>query len=236
MNFIFDVDDTLYDLTQPFRQAMDTLWGDRFDVDAEQLFMLSRQYGDRLFPQIMSGEISLDDAGSERIRLAMKALGKTISVDEAKQFQQCYRQKQYVISLSKPMQDLLDELKANGQTIGILTNGLTTHQQRKIDSLQLTRWVKSEHIFISEAIHASKPERRAFEHVEQTMELTKAETYYIGDSIEHDVRGALAVGWHMIFFNRRRHAIEGLPQQPDAIVTDEVQLADTVKTILTKKA
>ena len=76
MNFIFDVDDTLYDLTQPFRKTVERLWGNQFAVDVEQLFTLTRKHGDALFPKIMSGEITLDDAGALRVCLAMEELGR----------------------------------------------------------------------------------------------------------------------------------------------------------------
>lgn len=235
MNFIFDVDDTLYDLTQPFRQAVTILWGKQIAIDVDRLFALSRQYSDQIFPKIMSEEISLDEAGIYRIRAAMKDMGHPIDRAEAKRFQQCYRQNQYEISLSEVMGSLLDDLKAKNQTLGILTNGLASHQQRKIDSLRMERWVKREHIFISETIQASKPERQAFDHVERAMKLNKAETYYIGDSPEHDVKGAINAGWHMIFFNRRHRDIHTLNEQPDDIVTSETELAAVIKRMLVQE-
>lgn len=232
MNFIFDVDDTLYDLTQPFKNAVDTLWGKQFSLDVERLFTLTRKHGDALFPKIMSGEITLDDAGALRVCLAMEELGNTIDRQEAQRFQQCYRQSEYRIALSTEMCELLDFLKAQNQTMGILTNGLTPHQQKKMDSLNVTRWIEKDHIFISEAIQASKPERKAFDYVEKAMGLNKCETYYIGDSPQHDVKGAMQAGWHMIFFNRRHRDISTFEKQPDYIVTTETELSQLVKQIV----
>lgn len=232
MNFIFDVDDTLYDLTQPFRKTVERLWGNQFAVDVEQLFTLTRKHGDALFPKIMSGEITLDDAGALRVCLAMEELGYSIDRKEAQRFQQCYRQNEYVISLSTKMRNLLDDLKKLNQTLGVLTNGLTPHQKKKIDSLGLEQWVKKEYIFISEAIHASKPERKAFDHVETIMGLNKSETFYIGDSPEHDVKGAIGAGWHMVFFNRRHRDISTLKEKPDFMVTTEAELAQLIRRIV----
>ena len=216
MNFIFDVDDTLYDLTQPFRKTVERLWGNQFAVDVEQLFTLTRKHGDALFPKIMSGEITLDDAGALRVCLAMEELGYSIDPKEAQRFQQCYRQNEYVISLSTKMRNLLDDL----------------NQKKKIDSLGLEQWVKKEYIFISEAIHASKPERKAFDHVETIMGLNKSETFYIGDSPEHDVKGAIGAGWHMVFFNRRHRDISTLKEKPDFMVTTEAELAQLIRRIV----
>ncbi len=231
MNFIFDVDDTLYDLTQPLKNAIKTLWGNQFSLDVEQLFTLTRKHGDALFPKIMRGEISLDDAGALRVCMAMEEMGYTIDQKEADRFQQCYRQSEYKISLSAEMRNLLDFLKDQHQTVGILTNGLTAHQQKKIDSLKLIQWVEKENIFISEAIHASKPDLKAFDHVEKAMDLNKSETYYIGDSPQHDVKGAIQAGWHMIFLNRRHRDVTTLPKRPDFIVTSESELSKLIKKI-----
>jgi putative hydrolase of the HAD superfamily len=58
MKFVFDIDDTLYDLMEPFRKAfLDTF--KNFDVDIQTVFIKSREHSDLVFEQSMKGEISI---------------------------------------------------------------------------------------------------------------------------------------------------------------------------------
>ena len=38
MNIIFDVDETLYDMVQPFERAFKELWQDKYDIDMYALY------------------------------------------------------------------------------------------------------------------------------------------------------------------------------------------------------
>ena len=40
MYIIFDVDETLYDMTQPFERAFKEIWQDKYDIDMYALHML----------------------------------------------------------------------------------------------------------------------------------------------------------------------------------------------------
>ena len=46
---IFDLDDTLYDLMEPFQKAHEEVFGDKTGADCEKLLMASRIYSDEAF-------------------------------------------------------------------------------------------------------------------------------------------------------------------------------------------
>lgn len=230
MNFIFDVDETLYDMTQPFQRAAQALWSNTYPIDMHALFLRTREYSNQIFDNILAGKVSLDDAGAYRVRMAMQDFGYAVSEEEAMQFQKRYRQYEYDIQLSPTISSMLTYLKERA-TLGILTNGLITHQQKKMDGMQLHRWFPKEYMFISEAIGASKPDRKAFQFVETAMNINKQDTWFIGDSIIHDVEGAKQAGWHMIFLNRRHYDTTEMKHQPDHIVTSEEALFDLIQTL-----
>lgn len=48
-NIIFDVDDTLYNLMEPFEKAHKELMAAHTDADCEELFEASRTYSDEAF-------------------------------------------------------------------------------------------------------------------------------------------------------------------------------------------
>ena len=52
MNLIFDLDDTLYDMMQPFQRACHAVWGHPLPVDPWTLFTRSRRVSDALYPLI----------------------------------------------------------------------------------------------------------------------------------------------------------------------------------------
>ena len=229
MNLIFDLDDTLYDMMQPFQRACHAVWGHPLPVDPWTLFIRSRRVSDALYPLIAEGRLTVDEVGRQRILQAAFASGIAMSEADAARFQQCYRASQYDASLSPGMRDLLDRLVHSQVTIGILTNGPAEHQRRKIEGLALNRWFAPDHIFISGAIGLQKPDPRAFWHVQEALRLKPEATWYIGDSPSCDVRGALDAGWHMLFFNRRDHAASLCPDV--TITTEEALIAWITKAI-----
>ena len=173
MNLIFDLDDTLYDMMQPFVRACHTIWEAPLPFDPWALFIRSRRISDQLYPLIAQGKMSVDEVGTARILQAAKELGEDIGEQAARRFQQHYRRFQYEAQLSDEMRALLDELSRSPLTIGILTNGPADHQRRKIEGLGLTRWFAEDHIFISGVIGMQKPDPRAFLHVQQALGSTR---------------------------------------------------------------
>lgn len=224
MNLIFDMDETIYDMTQPFSRAFETLWKDRYKVDMYALFLKSREYNDANYYRVLNKEMKLKDLGIYRISMAMKDFGYKISNQEALEFQQLYQKFQYEILLSFEIIQLFDFLKERNINRGILTNGITEHQMKKIHGMHLENWFDVKNIFPSESIGFSKPDIRAFECIEKKMNIKKESTWYVGDSFENDVVGSINAGWHCIYFDRRHKGIQDTNYQPDFIVHDEIEL------------
>lgn len=236
MNIIFDVDETLYDMTQPFQRAFEDMWKEKYKVDLYELYTVSRIHSDRVFDKVMAGEMTVDDAGVYRMQHAMHDFGFEITEKEAMEFQKVYRKHQKHLELSRTMEEILNYLKDQKITLGILTNGDTDHQMEKIRGMQLERWFSPDHIFVSDAIGYFKPDIHTFQYVEKSMGLNKKETWYIGDSIENDVEGAGGAGWHVILLNRRKNDTSVMSVKPEFIVDTEEELLEILeKQICPKK-
>ena len=67
-NIIFDVDDTLYNLMEPFEKAHKELMAARTDADCEELFEASRTYSDEAFCMSREGRISEDEEFAYRVQ------------------------------------------------------------------------------------------------------------------------------------------------------------------------
>ena len=96
--------------------------------------------------------------------------------------------------------ELLAALRARGIPMAILTNGWTPLQQKKIAralgdaSLGMT-------ILVSDAIHAIKPARPAFDALVTALAVPRERVWYVGDNARGDAGGALAAGLRAVWFN-----------------------------------
>lgn len=88
--------------------------------------------------------------------------------------------------------DTVRGLRARGLRVGVLTNGPSRMQRRKLELLRLEPELDA--VAISEEIGASKPAREAYEAALALLGLPAAEVAMVGDHVENDVAGALAAG------------------------------------------
>ena len=235
MYIIFDVDETLYDMTQPFERAFKEIWQDKYDIDMYALYTCSRVHSDRVFDQVMAGIMTVDGAGIYRMQHAMRDFGYEITEEEALEFQHVYRKHQQHMDISETMHQILDLIQSRGISMAILTNGDTDHQLEKIHGMHLERWFSDDRIFVSDAVGYFKPDVRTFQAVEEALHLNPADTWYIGDSIENDIEGAGNAGWHAILLNRRHNDTSGIQHRPDYIVESEEELLKLLEKIVGKK-
>ncbi len=235
MHIIFDVDDTLYDQTQPFKRAFQTLWEKKYQVDVDELYKVSRKYSNQIFDLVMNNTMSVDDSGVYRMRKAMNDFNYQISEEEALQFQLCYRHNQGHITMSETMKAILDYCVNEEVTLAVLTNGMSEHQRKKIAGLGLQKWMDETHFFVSDELRVSKPDAKAFHHIQNKLHLNPEQTYYVGDSYEHDIVGANSAGWKTIYLNRRNNPVEMFQVKPDYVVNNEEELFSCIQNIVEKK-
>ena len=93
--------------------------------------------------------------------------------------------------------ETLEYLKKKGYQLHIITNGFAEVQHRKIESSGLQPYFNR--IFISEEIHAPKPDRKIFEHALTSCNAKKSKSLMIGDSWETDIVGARNFGISQVF-------------------------------------
>ena len=118
---VFDVDDTLYDLSLPFKEAFAEVFpGEK--IDLEGAFLASRRYSDSVYARSLSGEISMEEMYIYRFESAFRDYGMIIDAQGALEFQAVYEMKQQEIYMTEEMQQLLQKLKGKAK-LGIITNG-----------------------------------------------------------------------------------------------------------------
>ena len=218
---LFDVDDTLYDLSLPFKETFWEVFPGE-SIDLEGAFLASRKYSDMIYDRSLKGEISMEEMYIYRLGNAFRDYGKIIDGETALRFQSVYEKKQQAISMTEDMERLLEALSGK-TTLGIITNGPSEHQRDKIRALAVERWIPMERIWISGDLGVGKPEKGIFTAAQTKLGLEPEEICYVGDSYGHDMLGAGSVGWKTVWFNHRERRAAG-ELRPDYEVRTEADL------------
>ena len=91
----------------------------------------------------------------------------------------------------------LAELKRRGLHTGVVSNGFSGVQERKLKNAGLEVDV----VVLSDEIDINKPDRRLFDYALQKAGATKKESLMVGDNPSTDILGALSAGWQAILFD-----------------------------------
>ena len=105
-----------------------------------------------------------------------------------------YRHHKPKISLDADTRQVLELLKANGVTIGIISDGRQHQQWNKIEALGLTRFVDKSNVVINDVENRFKPDRRSFRlFMDKFGE--EADYWYVGDNTAKDFVAPNSLGW-----------------------------------------
>lgn len=219
---VFDVDDTLYDLSTPFKEACKEIFPEEKELDIEEAFLASRRYSDAVYSQSLSGEMSMEEMYIYRFQNAFKDCGMQIDAQKALDFQNVYEQKQQEIKMTDAMKQLLQSLKGKVQ-LGIITNGPEQHQWDKVNALGVQKWIPKEHVFISGALGVAKPDRGIFDLAAEKLGVCAEDACYVGDSFANDIAGARKAGWKAVWYNHRGH-LAGRDVETDYMMKSEREL------------
>ena len=105
--------------------------------------------------------------------------------------------------------DVLDALRGAGVSTGIITNGYTMMQRRKIEHHGFSGCV--DHVFVSEAVGAHKPDIRIFEAALLAVDAKAGDAMHVGDHFVNDIEGALDAGLQAALYDptgERAQALE----------------------------
>jgi putative hydrolase of the HAD superfamily len=180
----FDLDGTLYDRDASIRRVVEL----QFEAFRPELPGVSKsQFIERL--------LELDAHGHNRPLGLYQELAEELGFDgdvadrlEA-DFRSSYFQSCHLFPDTLPT---LDELRARGKKIGVITNGPTHWQQGKLDALGIASVFDT--ILISEVEGVQKPDPRIFARALERCGLRASESIFVGDHPDADIAGAKAAG------------------------------------------
>ena len=113
--------------------------------------------------------------------------------------------------------ETIDELKARGIKLALVTNGAADIQRPKVERFDLTH--RFDHIQIEGEHGFGKPDDQAYLHAMQVLGVTAADTWMVGDNLEWEVAAPQRLGIYSIWMDVHG---EGLPEgssiKPDRII------------------
>ena len=201
----FDLDDTLFDFSEASFISLLRLWNETPEIrcrfDNPEAFLDEYHIHNKHMWQLHeSGQISADFLKPERFRLTVAPERNAEEILKAMR----RLNDRYLWLLGecnspvKGVTDLLEDLSKR-YLIGVLTNGFTEVQYRKLHSTGLDRYIQR--MVISDEIGIQKPDARIFRYAEQETGATPETTIMIGDNPDNDIQGALNAGWRAIYFD-----------------------------------
>ena len=203
----FDLDDTLFDFSSASILSLRRLWDE--DSAVRSRFHTPEAFIDeyhihnrRMWHLHESGQISADFLKSERFRLTIAP-----ESDDDRTLSEMRRLNDRYLRLlgecDAPVEGAKDLLAkvSERHLIGVLTNGFTEAQYRKLKSSGLDRYIQR--MVISDEIGVQKPDARLFRYAEQATGALPASTLMIGDNPDNDIKGAIDAGWRAIYLDRK---------------------------------
>ena len=119
---------------------------------------------------------------------------------------------------------LVDHLRACSYNIGVLSNGFTDVQHRKIHTVGLDS--KVDLVVLSDDIGVNKPDIRLYRHAMERAGITDPSHHLmIGDNPDTDIAGALRAGWRAILYSP---SATGLGLSDKGIVTPTLSVLSSM--------
>ena len=85
--FFFDIDDTLYDLADPFRRTCEAFFKDGLVLPLDELFLAFRKHGEVSFTDVENGQMTMREMYCYRLQKAFGEFGIELDDEEALAFQ-----------------------------------------------------------------------------------------------------------------------------------------------------
>lgn len=210
---IFDLDNTLYDYDAAHETAFRVLCG-----YAEKTLGLSEADFSAIYDSVMEEQITRSGGAYAaihnrmiRFQMILERLKKPILY--APEMSDLYWGA--FLDACAPVPGVRETLEAlrKRYAVGVGTNMTADYQFRKLQKLGLLEL--TDFLVSSEEVSVEKPEKRLFDVCAEKAGCTAAECAFVGDSLTHDVQGALNAGMFAVWLapsGSAKAAPDGVPR------------------------
>lgn len=196
----FDLDHTLWDFEKNSGLTFTKILSENaIDVSPEDFLQAYRPVNLEFWKLYRDDRISQDELRFQRLRKTFDLLGMPISNTHIGILASQYIE--YLTTFSNLMPDTLDVLQylKPQYRLHIITNGFHQVQDRKLQGSGIADFFRV--VINSEKAGVKKPNPYIFQLALREAGVAPERSLMIGDSLEADILGARAVGFHTLFFN-----------------------------------
>lgn len=200
---LFDLDDTLFHHRQAVRDGIAAHVESTLpDVDAAAELDRWDQLEELHYHRYLTGELDYLGQRRARARDFMAGFGYSFASDAAAEewFETYLLEYVRAWALFDDALPCLRALADAGVRIGMITNGIPSFQQPKLDTLELA--AHFEHIITSGEFGVAKPDASIFLHACGLFGIDPSEAAYVGDRLHTDALGAVGAGLTGVWLDR----------------------------------
>ncbi len=127
------------------------------------------------------------------------------------------------IALFPHAHETLDQLRAAGVRLALITNGATEPQWEKIRRFEFEH--RFDHIQVEGDVGFGKPETEAYHHALRAVGADAGSAWIVGDNLEWEVAAPKRLGIHTVWHDHTGNGLpENAPAQPDRIIRGLAEL------------
>lgn len=226
-HLFFDLDHTIWDFDrnaeETLRELYDVYKLKELGLNSADLFIeLYTENNHQLWAQYHKGDISKEHLRHERFNKTFRDLNIAEELIPANFENDYVRICPTKTNLFPHAHETLTYLQEKYR-LHLISNGFYESTLIKVETTGIGKYF--DNINVSEKIGVNKPDPQIFHHAMNLANSTIEESMMIGDSIEADIMGAIAVGMDCVFFNPRavKHEVN---------VNHEIQSLDELLQIL----
>jgi 5'-nucleotidase len=205
----FDLDNTLINYEKTFERTMEFCFAllvaeytTLKQITFTKWFPIFKKYCDLYWSAYSTKVVSRKEYRRIRYISAMNELGVQTTHHQAERLQHFFNQ--HVANFVVPFNGVvpfLKKLKHHNKKLGIITNGKSEIQYKKLQKAGFIPYFDS--VIISDDVNVAKPSTDIFYIAKERLGKDNDRCVYIGDSWELDIQSAMKANWDAIYFNSR---------------------------------
>lgn len=118
-------------------------------------------------------------------------------------------------------EEVMKKVQASGRYMGLITNGPADVQRQEVVTTGVEPYFPT--VLIEGELGFGKPKKEVFEKAEKAAGAKPDECLMVGNSLKHDVQGALKAGWHAVWVRRASDVpISSSTQMPEELGEDDI--------------
>ena len=215
---LLDLDDTIVS----FSVGTSGLWGEVLAAHAQQLGGVNASELARVVQEVVTpvywgeheravwGRMNMHEARRQVLDQALHHMGHVASPEAIQAAADAFTDaKEEAVAPLEDAIEVLRRLRARGLRLGLITNGNSTFQRRKLQRYDMERYFDV--VLIEQEWGIGKPDPSIFEQALRALRVSAGETWMVGDNFEADIVGAHRAGIAGVWV---RHGRE-LPVHPE---------------------